>query len=282
MRELNVLHRDTISQSRYIINVLDFFTPTHPDYGWGLVLPYYPLTLETLLTHRDQPLRLPIITSIFFCVFSGLCALHALGIIHRDIKPSAILLASPHGPAVLSDLGTAFIPDHQFHNETASHKILDIGSGPYRAPEALFAKRDYGPSLDIWAAGCVLAECVRGPPRRSLFTCPPAHEDGSQLLLIQSMFDVLGTPDASSWPSAAAGTGRKPWEMWTSSPPRPWSELLPRVNPLVVHLVQNTVLYEETARLTALQARNHPLFKRYEHLHEMKDLEVNPRRLGEV
>ena len=60
-----------------------------------------------------------------------------------------------------------------------------------------FGGKDYGPSLDLWAAGCVVAEAIDMPTHRKLFD---AGDLGSELALIHSIFTTLGTPNLDIWP----------------------------------------------------------------------------------
>lgn len=59
-----------------------------------------------------------------------------------------------------------------------------------RCPELLFGARQYGPGVDTWAVGCVLAEL--------LVRCPyfPGESDLAQLTCI---FTALGTPKEGQW-----------------------------------------------------------------------------------
>jgi serine/threonine protein kinase len=177
-----------------------------------------PLTLADLLaTHQPNPLPVPLIRTIFTALFRALAHLHAHGIIHRDIKPTAILLTtpSPHHPHQihLADFGTAYHPTlSPPTGEPPTQKVLDIGTGPDRAPETLFGDRAYGPGVDLWAAGTTLAECLLGG-HRTLFESRAAHEDGNQLGLVLSMFKTLGTPTAATWPEAR-GFRTPPFEMY--------------------------------------------------------------------
>ncbi len=75
-------------------------------------------------------------------------------------------------------------------------KILDVGTTSYRPPELLFGKTNYNISLDLWAAGCVVAESIR-LDNKTLFS---SGELGSELALIQSIFSTLGTPNIDTWP----------------------------------------------------------------------------------
>lgn len=173
--------------------------------------------------------------------------------IHRDVKPSAILLASPSGPAYLSDFGTAWHPSYSATAEPADAKILDIGTGPYRAPEVLFGDSSYGPAVDMWSLGVVLSEASRQPPA-PIFESRPAHEDGSQLGLILSIFKTLGTPTPETWPEARSFKVT-PFELWTVFPPRSWEDILPDVTPRVRELVASLVRFDGK-RATAEEVRH--------------------------
>ncbi|KAI3543696.1 hypothetical protein CSPX01_06019 [Colletotrichum filicis] len=217
-----------------------------------LVFPYKPMTLADVIDKGTIPL--PQIRRLFKDIFTALANIHGQGIIHRDVKPEAILLDGPEGPAYLSDFGTAWHPTMSIVSEPAKSKILDIGTGPYRAPEALFGDKAYGPSVDVWAAGAMLAECCRSPPK-SLFNSRPAHEDGNQLGLILSIFKTLGTPTRETWPEAASFK-TPPFEMYRMFDGQPWTEILPEVNPHARELISSLVRFD-SKRATAEQALQH-------------------------
>ncbi|KAF5644122.1 CMGC kinase [Fusarium sp. NRRL 25303] len=213
-----------------------------------LVFPFMPYTLADLLA--NGPLPLDAVRSIFRDVVHALKDIHAQGIIHRDIKPSAVLLSSPTGPAYLSDFGTAWHPELSTHSEPADDKILDIGTGPYRAIEVLFGHKSYGPEVDMWGVGVMLSEALRDPPT-PIFESRAVHEDGNQLGLILSVFKTIGTPTPETWPEAKQFKVA-PFELWTVFPARPWEDLLPNVDPDFIDLVSSLLRYD-SQRLTAEQ-----------------------------
>ncbi|KAK2004432.1 kinase-like protein [Colletotrichum falcatum] len=217
-----------------------------------LVFPHKPLTLADLIDRGTLPL--PRAKRIFNDIFTALRDIHSEGIIHRDVKPEAILLDSPDGPAYLSDFGTAWHPTMSVVSEPANGKILDIGTGPYRAPEVLFGDKAYGPAVDMWAAGSMLAECCRSPPK-PLFESRPTHEDGNQLGLILSIFKTLGTPTRETWPEAA-GFKTPPFEMYRMIDGHSWEDILPDVNFQARDLVSSLVRFD-SKRATAEQALQH-------------------------
>ncbi|KUI55947.1 Serine/threonine-protein kinase csk1 [Cytospora mali] len=231
-----------------------------------LVFPYMPLTLSDLLERgsiSDAQVR-----RIFGDLFQALAHIHGKGIIHRDIKPQAILLASPDGPAYLSDFGTAWHPELSASNEPANAKILDIGTGPYRAPEVLFGDKSYGTAVDIWGAGCMLAECVRQPPK-TLFESRAAHEDGNQLGLILSIFRTLGTPTRESWPEATCFK-TPPFDIYRVFEGRPWDDILNGVDDEWKGLIKAMVRYD-SGRMKAEQALLY--------VHELLEKELLDRKL---
>ncbi|KAG8167221.1 hypothetical protein KVR01_002910 [Diaporthe batatas] len=222
----------------------------HED-RFTLVFPFMPLTLSTLL-ERGPPTNAQVRT-IFMDVFRALADIHKEGIVHRDVKPQAILLESPDGPAYLSDFGTAWHPELSAATEPASAKILDIGTGPYRAPEVLFGDKSYGPPVDLWAAGCMLAECVRTPPK-PLFESRAAHEDGNQLGLILSIFKTIGTPTRETWPEAASYR-TPPFDIYRVFEGQSWEGILTGVEAGLRDMIASLVRYD-SKRMTADQALN--------------------------
>jgi len=177
--------------SSYVAALIDTFRQSGGYYV--LAFPFMPHDLDALL--GQKVLSLDQVKSHLRDLFSALEYLHPIGVIHRDIKPSNILLASPSGPAYLADFGIAWSPTDKA-SEPADHKITDVGTTSYRPPELLFGHAAYDCSLDLWSAGCVVAEAVRLGSR----TFFDAGALGSELALIQSIFKALGTPNLEVWP----------------------------------------------------------------------------------
>lgn len=224
---------------------------TFRDGDGRLVLdfPFMPLTLAKVIGAGTVPESLT--RNCFHDLFSALIYLHESGIIHRDIKPSNLLLASPTGPASLSDFGTAWHPIFSVVDEPANHKVLEVGTTCYRAPETLFGDRAYSTSLDMWAAGTMLVECTRDPPK-PLFESRDTSEDGNQLGLILSIFKTLGTPTKTTWPEATHFT-TPPFEWYQDFPGKGWDELLVGVDVDACDLISKLVCYESGRRSTAEQ-----------------------------
>lgn len=101
----------------------------------------------------------------------------------------------------------------------------------------------------MWAVGVMLAEAISSPPVPP-FESRPAHEDGSQLGLILSIFKTMGTPTAETWPEATSFKVT-PFELWTVFPQRTWEEILPGVGRSLRDLVVRLVRFESGSRDTA-------------------------------
>jgi serine/threonine protein kinase len=112
--------------------------------------------LQTLL--HAGPLEAGRAVHIIEQVASALNDAHQAGLVHRDVKPSNILLAQ-NDFAYLIDFGIARVV-----GETAlTSANTTIGTWAYMAPER-FSKGDIEPSSDIYALTCVLYECLTGQP----------------------------------------------------------------------------------------------------------------------
>lgn len=190
-REIRVLKR---AASEHVISLWETFTEAAGHLV--LVFPHMPLDLEHMLNRRTMTRAQE--RACLKDLFSALAHVHDLGIIHRDIKPANVMLQSPSGPSYLIDFGIAWDPKDPA-SEKSDEKITDVGTTSYRAPELLFGCRTYGPAIDMWAAGCVAAEVVRRQ-KQPLFN---SGELGSDLALIHSIFERLGTPNESNWPVGA-------------------------------------------------------------------------------
>lgn len=84
-------------------------------------------------------------------VASGLAMAHASGVVHRDVKPSNIIVR-PNGKAVLLDFGIAAKDDQ----ETLTQTGAAVGTPAYMAPEALGGSKEIQPSQDVWGLAATL------------------------------------------------------------------------------------------------------------------------------
>jgi len=138
------------SRSRHLVQIID----VGDDY---FVMPFYAGgSLAAKLKHG--PMAVAETIRLAAQIAQGLDALHARGVIHRDVKPSNVLLDAA-GDAVLTDFGLARGAD----STQLTREGQIVGSLHYLAPE-LIEGSPATPAGDIYALGCLLYECLTGAP----------------------------------------------------------------------------------------------------------------------
>jgi serine/threonine protein kinase len=140
-------------------------------------------------------------------VAKALIALHAMGILHRDVKPQNVFIDADGG-ARLGDYGLAY--DRALHLPGAE-MACDVASAWYRAPELLFLQRRYGGAVDVWSLGCLAWEIWTGAPLMHTPVDPNGYISEDRLLA--TMMCVLGDPAdaAHGWDELRDLRG---WETW--------------------------------------------------------------------
>jgi serine/threonine-protein kinase len=94
---------------------------------------------------------------------SALAAVHAAGVVHHDLRPSAIRIIPGEQPgndrAVLVDFGVA-----KFVGDASSDGPKLGGAAAYTSPEQFLGITDSDPRSDIYALGCLLHHMLTGTP----------------------------------------------------------------------------------------------------------------------
>jgi len=120
-----------------------------------------------------------LLESIEFC--------HDRSVLHRDLKPQNLLIKLDSLELKLADFGlgkSCGIPVNKLTSE-----VVTLW---YRAPDILLGNNNYGNGVDLWAVGCIFAEMVTGKPLVA------GRNDQDQL---KKIFELLGTPDETTWPT---------------------------------------------------------------------------------
>ncbi|KAI1719084.1 protein kinase domain-containing protein [Ditylenchus destructor] len=168
-------------------NIVHLIEVLISDHSATLVTEFVESNLRLVIDDIERPSNNELIKNYFVQLFYGLAYLHRNGIMHRDIKPENILINTSNRVKI-ADFGLACLYFLDQPQRTYCHQVATRW---YRAPELLFGAIHYGPAMDIWAAGCILAEFLNGAP---LF---PGANDIDQIACV---FQVLGTPTDNTWP----------------------------------------------------------------------------------
>lgn len=112
----------------------------------------------TLSDHvkRNGPLPPAAVLRLASGLAEALRDIHRAGVVHRDLKPGNVLLATD-GPKVI-DFGISRPSDSEMRTETG--KL--IGTPPFMAPEQFQRPREVGPAADVFALGSVLVHAATG------------------------------------------------------------------------------------------------------------------------
>uniref|UniRef100_A0A1I8INU2 Protein kinase domain-containing protein n=1 Tax=Macrostomum lignano TaxID=282301 RepID=A0A1I8INU2_9PLAT len=160
-------------------------------------------------------------------------------ILHRDIKPGNLLVNSDCKLKICDPLAS---PDCTI----PILRVAKVVTQYYRAPELLMGAQEYTEAIDIWSAGCILAELLS---RSILFQ---ASSPLSQLDLI---LDLLGTPDPSDLLTACTAARRHVLRQKLAS--KLW-QTSRTVSEEGLHLLQQLLRFNPKHRISAAAALSHP------------------------
>ena len=189
-----------------IVEILDFGRSDGIDF---IVMAYVGGESLRGIMHRVGPLPADQVMSLVSQAASALHAAHEQGIVHRDVKPSNLLI-TPDGRLVLTDFGIARIVAAA--RLTAAGSVM--GTVTYVAPEQITGD-PVSAATDIYSLGVVAYECLAGVPpfasRAAIAVAishtrddPPPLPEHVPFPVRRVVLRALAKDPADRWPSAAA------------------------------------------------------------------------------
>lgn len=174
------------------------------DDEW-LVMEYVEGSTLAATVLADGPLSPDQAAPILAQVADALAAAHAAGIVHRDVKPSNILI-DLEGAAKLTDFGVARSADV---DATLTQTGFLTGSPAYLAPEVA-AGGPAGPPSDVWSLGATAFHALTGRP-------PYEVADNVMGTLYRIVHDDPPRTERAGWlaPLVAGTMTQDPQQRWT-------------------------------------------------------------------
>ncbi len=187
----------------HVVSVLNLVVDAETD-AWWLVMEYVAGTTLAQLVRDSGPLSPDDAAPLLWQAADALVAAHEAGIVHRDVKPSNILV-DRRRRVQLTDFGIARVTADASLTQTG----LVTGSPAYLAPEVAAGQRG-DEAVDVWSLGATVYHVLAGRP---------PYDIGDQVL--GGLYRIVNEPpprlaDAGWMAPLLAGTMEKdPALRWT-------------------------------------------------------------------
>ena len=183
---------------------------------------------------------------ILYQMLRALYFLHSANIIHRDFKPSNVLI-NEDCTVKLCDFGMS--RGIKEENALLTEYVV---TRYYRAPEVMLSSHHYTKKIDVWSIGCAFAELLS---KKFMF---PGENYIAQIKLI---IDVLGTQDVKDLDFISNSSAKNFVMQFQNIPKKNFSDILKCENPLAVDLVEKMLVFNPDKRYSIEDCLNHPYLK---------------------
>ncbi|XP_073281904.1 probable serine/threonine-protein kinase At1g54610 [Primulina huaijiensis] len=209
-----------------------------------LVFEYMEHDLTGLAAIQSVKFTEPQVKCFMKQLLSGLEHCHSKGVLHRDIKCSNLLIDN-EGNLKIADFGLAssFDPERK---KPMTSRVVTLW---YRPPELLLGANYYGVGVDLWSAGCILAELLAGKP---------ILRGRTEVEQLHKIFKLCGSPSDDYWkksrlPNATLYKPQHPYN-------RCIAEIYKDFPPSSLALIQTLLEIDPDERGTAADALNSEFF----------------------
>lgn len=194
---------------------------------------------------QQRPLSSQFVKYFYYQIMRALKYVHSANVVHRDLKPSNILI-NENCDLKICDFGLARIQDPQMTGYVSTRH--------YRAPEIMLSWQRYDIEVDIWSAGCILAEMIKGKP---LF---PGEDHIHQFSIIT---ELLGLPPDEVINAIGSENTLRFVRSLPDKPRVPLSKRFEGCEPEAIDVLERSLVFDPRARITAAESLEHPYLRDY-------------------
>ncbi|GAB1600673.1 cyclin-dependent kinase 9-like [Argonauta hians] len=188
LREIKILQ---LLKNENIINLIEICRTKATSYNrmrgtFYLVFDFCEHDLAGLLSNVQVKFSLGEIKKVMQQLLNSLYFIHSNKVLHRDMKAANILITK-HGVLKLADFGLARAFSLKGQPNRYTNRVVTLW---YRPPELLLGERNYGPPVDLWGAGCIMAE---------MWTRSPIMQGNTEQHQLQLISQLCGSITPEVW-----------------------------------------------------------------------------------
>jgi cyclin-dependent kinase 9 len=191
LREIRILQ---LLRHENIVNLIEICRTKATQFNrhkstFYLVFDFCEHDLAGLLSNFNVKFNLGEIKKVMQQLLNGLYYIHSNKIIHRDMKAANVLITK-QGILKLADFGLARAISINKNGQPNryTNRVVTLW---YRPPELLLGERNYGPAVDMWGAGCIMAE---------MWTRSPIMQGNTEQHQLTLIAQLCGNITPESWP----------------------------------------------------------------------------------
>ncbi|EHN02106.1 Slt2p [Saccharomyces cerevisiae x Saccharomyces kudriavzevii VIN7] len=194
-----------------------------------------------------QPLTDAHYQSFTYQILCGLKYIHSADVLHRDLKPGN-LLVNADCQLKICDFGLA---RGYSENPVENSRFLTeyVATRWYRAPEIMLSYQGYTKAIDVWSAGCILAEFLGGKP---------VFKGKDYVNQLNQILQVLGTPPDETLKRIGSKNVQDYIHQLGFIPKVPFVNLYPNANSQALDLLEKMLAFDPQRRITVDEALEHP------------------------